>query len=43
MAEPIDVALLPDGAELLNDDVLVAGVSLRALAETHGTPLFVYD
>lgn len=43
MAEPIDVALLPDATELAGDDVSVGGVSLRALAETHGTPLFVYD
>ncbi len=43
MAEPIDVELLPDGAELGADDVVVGGVSLRSLAETYGTPLFVYD
>ncbi len=43
MAEPIDVSLLPDGAILLDDDVVVGGVSLRALADEFATPLFVYD
>ena len=43
MAEPIDVSLLPDATTLLEDDVVVGGVSLRELAQTHGTPLFVYD
>ncbi len=43
MAEPIDVALLPDTAQVRADDVHVGGVSLRWLAETFGTPLFVYD
>ncbi len=40
---PIDAALLPDTARVLDDDVEVGGVSLRALAAEHGTPLFVYD
>src|SRR5487761_2480667 len=40
---PLLASLLPDTAELLDDDVLVGGVSLRQLAATHGTPLFVYD
>ncbi|HEV2427586.1 MAG TPA: diaminopimelate decarboxylase, partial [Acidimicrobiales bacterium] len=40
---PIDAALLPDTARLTPDDVEIAGVSLRALAAQHGTPLFVYD
>ena len=43
MAEPIDGSLLPDGAVLLDDDVVVGGVSLRALADEFATPLFVYD
>jgi len=34
---------LPDSAEILEDDVTLAGVSLRDLAATFGTPLFVYD
>jgi len=40
---PVPVSLLPDTATLTADDVLVGGVSLRALADTYGTPLFVYD
>src|SRR5487761_2276425 len=40
---PLLASLLPDTAELLDDDVLVGGVSLRQLAATPGTPLFVYD
>ena len=43
MAEPLSPTLLPDTAVVLDDDVTIAGVSLRALAETYGTPLFVYD
>ena len=42
-AEPILTSLLPDTAVLLENDVLVGGVSLRGLAGTYGTPLFVYD
>ncbi|MBW4029275.1 MAG: diaminopimelate decarboxylase [Acidobacteria bacterium] len=36
-------SLLPDTAQLLDADVTIGGVSLLALAATHGTPLFVYD
>ena len=42
-AEPIAASLLPDTAELLANDVLLGGVSLRGLAGSYGTPLFVYD
>src|SRR5664280_507212 len=42
-AEPILSTLLPDTATLKVDDVSVGGVSLRDLAATYGTPLFVYD
>jgi hypothetical protein len=42
-AEPILVSLLPDTATLSDHDVTVGGVSLRDLAATYGTPLFVYD
>src|ERR1019366_1501074 len=42
-AEPILSTLLPDTATLKVDDVSVGGVSLRDLAATCGTPLFVYD
>lgn len=42
-AESILTALLPDTAEVLDDDVLIGGVSLRHLAARYGTPLFVYD
>jgi diaminopimelate decarboxylase len=34
---------LPDTAELRANDTLIGGVSLEALAEEFGTPLFVYD
>ncbi|MGH9020880.1 MAG: diaminopimelate decarboxylase [Acidimicrobiales bacterium] len=40
---PIDVSLMPDDSIVSDDDVVVGGVSLRHLAEAHGTPLFVYD
>jgi diaminopimelate decarboxylase len=43
MAEPLSPSLLPDTAVVLEDDVTIGGVSLRELAETYGTPLFVYD
>jgi diaminopimelate decarboxylase len=43
MAEPLSPTLLPESAVVLDDDVIVGGVSLRELAETYGTPLFVYD
>src|ERR1700691_853724 len=42
-AEPIAASLLPDTAEITANDVLIGGVSLRGLAGTYGTPLFVYD
>ena len=42
-AEPILASLLPDTATLKSDDVTIGGVSLRDLAATYGTPLFVYD
>ena len=42
-SEPVLASLLPDTARLLENDVLVGGVSLLGLADTYGTPLFVYD
>src|SRR5665213_3587366 len=42
-AEPIATSLLPDTAEIKANDVIVGGVSLRGLAGSFGTPLFVYD
>ena len=42
-SEPVLASLLPDTAELTHDDVLIGGVSLTELAQTYGTPLFVYD
>jgi diaminopimelate decarboxylase len=42
-AEPILASLLPDTALLSESDVTIGGVSLRDLAATYGTPLFVYD
>jgi diaminopimelate decarboxylase len=41
--EPILASLLCDTAKLGDVDVSVGGVSLRDLAATYGTPLFVYD
>jgi diaminopimelate decarboxylase len=41
--EPILAALFPDSATLRENGVSVGGVDLRELAETYGTPLFVYD
>lgn len=43
MAAPLDASLLPDDTQLLDDDVVVGGVSLSELAQRYGTPLFVYD
>ena len=43
MASPISSSLLPDTATLSASDVTVGGVSLRDLAATYGTPLFIYD
>ncbi len=42
-SQPVPRSLLPDDTTFLESDVLVGGVSLRSLAETYGTPLFVYD
>jgi diaminopimelate decarboxylase len=41
--EPILASLFPDTATLRENGVSVGGVDLRELAETYGTPLFVYD
>jgi len=41
--DPIQASLLSDTAILSEGDVSVGGVSLRDLAATYGTPLFVYD
>jgi len=41
--EPIQASLLSDTALLSDGDVSVGGVSLRDLATTYDTPLFVYD
>jgi diaminopimelate decarboxylase len=41
--EPIQASLLSDSAILHDSSTSVGGVSLRDLAETYGTPLFVYD
>ena len=43
MAESIHLDLFPEGTQLLDDDIVVGGVSLRSIAETYGTPVFVYD
>ncbi len=40
---PIETSLLSDSAVVDEHDVSVGGVSLRDLAATYGTPLFVYD
>ena len=41
---PVDPALLPDNAEVVQGEALrVAGVDLVDLAGAYGTPLFVYD
>ncbi len=42
-SEPILASLLPDTAKLGEHDVHIGGVSLKELAATYGTPLFVYD
>jgi diaminopimelate decarboxylase len=42
-SEPILRSLFPDDALLRADGVSVGGVALRHLAQTYGTPLFVYD
>jgi diaminopimelate decarboxylase len=43
MSTALPARLLPDTAELRDDDVLIGGCSLTALAREYGTPLFVYD
>ena len=43
MAGPIRESLFPDTAVLGESDISVGGMSLRELAQTYGTPLFVYD
>ena len=42
-SEPILASLLPDTVQFNAHDVQIGGVSLTALAQTYGTPLFVYD
>ncbi len=42
-SESVLTGLLPDTAQVLDEDVLVGGVSLAELAARYGTPLFVYD
>ncbi len=41
--EPILPSLLPDDARLHEHGVTIGGIELRELAESYGTPLFVYD
>lgn len=43
MRPPLNVSLLPDGAQFVPGDIVVGGVSLSELARNFGTPLFVYD
>ena len=43
MASPVSTSLLPDTAVLVDDDVIIGGVSLREIASSFATPLFVYD
>jgi diaminopimelate decarboxylase len=38
-----DLSLLPPSATIDGDDLLIGGVSLRALAEEFGTPVYVLD
>ena len=40
---PLPVSLLPDSAQVSDDDTVIGGVSLAELAREFGTPLFVYD
>ena len=40
---PLQRSLLADTAHVREHDVTIGGVSLRDLAATYGTPLFVYD
>ena len=40
---PIEKSLLPDTTVLSESETLIGGVSVAALAEKYGTPLFVYD
>ena len=39
----ISTSLLPESAEVVAGRLSVGGVDVLGLAETHGTPLFVYD
>ena len=39
----IRLDLFPESTTIENDSLSIAGLSLSALAETHGTPLYVYD
>jgi diaminopimelate decarboxylase len=43
VSAPLELRLLPDTAEVHDNDIVVGGVSLRELAVQFGTPLFVYD
>ena len=43
MAEPVSSALLSANAHILDDDVMIAGVSLSETAQQFGTPFFLYD
>jgi diaminopimelate decarboxylase len=35
--------LFPDTTRIENDTLTIAGLDLTALAEEHGTPLYLYD
>lgn len=37
------LALFPDSTQIRNDSLFIAGQDLAALAETYGTPLYIYD
>jgi diaminopimelate decarboxylase len=37
------LALFPDSTQIQNDSLFIAGQDLAALADRHGTPLYVYD
>lgn len=43
MAGPLSTSLLPAHAQVGDDDVMLAGVSLREVAQRFGTPFFIYD
>jgi diaminopimelate decarboxylase len=40
---PLERRLLPDTSRVTSDDIFVGGVSLVEIADTYGTPVFVYD